>query len=189
MYAGFRLLILSGRSALCLILLLLATTALAAAVNTVVRPVLAHGPGSLRDPMVLDTVGHWAGQVSSHVSKLPSKPTLWLGETGSAQVGGEPGVSGRWATALWWLDQLGQVATLGHAVQCRQTLCGADYGLIEEKTHLPTVRNLHSPTHHSFLLLSFAILLVSQCMLLCLRCPSRCAHLDGPQLSSLQHMA
>ena len=26
-------------------------------------------------------------------------------------MGGEPGVSGRWATALWWLDQLGLLAT------------------------------------------------------------------------------
>ena len=60
-----------------------------------------------------------------------AKPAVWLGETGSAQVGGEPEVSGRWATALWWLDQLGALALVGHRVQCRQTLSGSDYGLID----------------------------------------------------------
>ena len=30
----------------------------------------------------------------------PPPAVIWLGETGSAQVGGEPGVSGRWASAL-----------------------------------------------------------------------------------------
>eukprot|EP00327_Prymnesium_parvum_P004018 CAMPEP_0182828494 /NCGR_PEP_ID=MMETSP0006_2-20121128/17507_1 /TAXON_ID=97485 /ORGANISM="Prymnesium parvum, Strain Texoma1" /LENGTH=245 /DNA_ID=CAMNT_0024955869 /DNA_START=108 /DNA_END=846 /DNA_ORIENTATION=- len=99
---------------------------------------LANGPNSLRDPAVLDTAGHWAEQVRSEVMRLPKQPMLWLGETGSAQVGGEPGLSGRWATALWWLDQLGLLAQLGHAVQCRQTLSGADYGLIDDSTFVPT---------------------------------------------------
>ena len=63
---------------------------------------------------------------------------MWLGETGSAQAGGQAGVSGRWAGALWWLDQLASLSTIGHEVQCRQTLSGSDYGLLSETTLEPT---------------------------------------------------
>ncbi|KAL1516048.1 hypothetical protein AB1Y20_002660 [Prymnesium parvum] len=133
-----KLLSLSLRTVFGLLGLVLAVASVAVAVNYIVRPVLANGPNSLRDPAVLDTAGHWAEQVRSEVMRLPKQPMLWLGETGSAQVGGEPGLSGRWATALWWLDQLGLLAQLGHAVQCRQTLSGADYGLIDDSTFVPT---------------------------------------------------
>jgi len=112
--------------------------ALALAVNSAVRPVRATGALSLRDPITLDTVAHWGEAVRSEVVALPKAVQLWLGETGSAQVGGEPGVSGRWASALWWLDQLGLLATRQHAVQCRQTLSGADYGLIDDASIEPT---------------------------------------------------
>ena len=37
-----------------------------------------------------------------------------------------------------WLDQLGALAKRGTAVQCRQTLAGADYGLLDEETLEPT---------------------------------------------------
>jgi len=65
-------------------------------------------------------------------------PACWLGETGSAQVGGQPGVSGTWAATVWWLDQLGLLALEGQEVQCRQTLAGADYGLLLEGGLAPT---------------------------------------------------
>ena len=127
-----------------------------------VRPL--SDPRSLQRVYVLDTVLKWAEHVRTSIreetrgsaveeqpqgggrrhrrrnSNPPPKPppALWLGETGSAQVGGQPGVSGRWASTLWWLDQLGLLAARGHAVQVRQTLCGADYGLLDEATLSPT---------------------------------------------------
>ena len=112
---------------------------------------------ALRRVEVLDTVRTWAEKVHEVVRSIPfpnalpdrSKslhpggrlgggPVIWLGETGSAQVGGQPEVSGRWAAALWWLDQLGALARCSHEVQVRQTLCGADYGLLDEGTLEPT---------------------------------------------------
>lgn len=112
--------------ALCAVLV----TALATLVRRAVRPVSA---ASLRQPANLDTAVELGQQVLSLVrgSEVSAKAAVWLGETGSAQVGGEPEVSGRWATALWWLDQLGALALVGHQVQCRQTLSGSDYGLID----------------------------------------------------------
>eukprot|EP00315_Gephyrocapsa_oceanica_P054957 CAMPEP_0185484950 /NCGR_PEP_ID=MMETSP1366-20130426/9701_1 /TAXON_ID=38817 /ORGANISM="Gephyrocapsa oceanica, Strain RCC1303" /LENGTH=226 /DNA_ID=CAMNT_0028093039 /DNA_START=32 /DNA_END=708 /DNA_ORIENTATION=- len=65
-------------------------------------------------------------------------PSCWLGETGSAQVGGQQGVSGTWEATLWWLDQLGGLALEGTEVQCRQALAGSDYGLLSEETLQPT---------------------------------------------------
>ena len=118
--------------------------ALASAVATllwrVVRPVSFQ---ALRDPAFLDTAAEWAARVGEICATAPPPiaaaaaaaaappPAVWLGETGSAQVGGEPGVSGRWGSALWWLDQLGLLALSGQRVQCRQTLLGSDYGLID----------------------------------------------------------
>lgn len=135
-----RRLLSAGGVALLLTLLLLAT-ALACAINAVVRPVHLT---SLRTVGNLDTVGSWAAEVNAAVAALQPDggaapaPAIWLGETGSAQVGGQPGVSGRWASTLWWLDQLGLLATMKHSVQCRQTLSGADYGLIDDATLEPT---------------------------------------------------
>uniref|UniRef100_A0A7S3C5L5 Uncharacterized protein n=1 Tax=Haptolina ericina TaxID=156174 RepID=A0A7S3C5L5_9EUKA len=133
--------LLPRRAIVFLLTMLFAVLALVLAVRAVVRPVHAVGPLSLRDPAVLDTVAHWGAGVRDAIDSLPKQPKLpelWLGETGSAQVGGEPGISGCWATSLWWLDQLGLLATQGHAVQCRQTLAGADYGLIDDATLEPT---------------------------------------------------
>lgn len=107
-----------------------------------VRPV--SDPTSLRHVHVLDTVIRWAEVVRASIRSAsdphtPERtPAVWLGETGSAQVGGQPGVSGTWAATLWWLDQLGSLALLDTQVQVRQTLCGADYGLLDEATLSPT---------------------------------------------------
>ena len=139
----------------------LAAAAAAAAVFVVVV-FLAHvllspvGPRTLTDPRRLDRVRHWAKTVSAAAEAAtaaggdaisdagaPARrdattPECWLGETGSAQAGGQPGVSGRWVGALWWLDQLGAVAAAGHRLQCRQTLSGSDYGLLDDGTLAPT---------------------------------------------------
>jgi len=111
---------------------------LVAAIHVVVTPVTAQ---TLTTPSMLDVVTHWGKQVSENARLVESpkrRPQVWLGETGSAQAGGQAGVSGRWAATLWWLDQLGALSQLEHRVQCRQTLSGSDYGLLNEATLEPT---------------------------------------------------
>ena len=110
---------------------------LCTAVQEIVTPVTLH---SLRTPATLDRVRVWGAEVVATAQTVPkaTRPDVWLGETGSAQAGGQSGVSGRWVATLWWLDQLGSLAVLHHKVQCRQTLSGSDYGLIDDQTMRPT---------------------------------------------------
>jgi len=112
--------------------------ALVAAAHYVVTPVTRD---SLRTPAVLDLARHWGRRVSENAALVEApatRPEVWLGETGSAQAGGQAGVSGRWVGALWWLDQLALLSTIDHKVQCRQTLSGSDYGLLDEGSLEPT---------------------------------------------------
>ena len=84
----------------------------------------------LISPKYLDEVSVWAKELKHARDKYAPKSELWLGETGSAQCGGEPGVSDQYINALWWIDQLGQLAKLDHKVVIRQNLIGADYALL-----------------------------------------------------------
>lgn len=89
------------------------------------------------DPEALAEVDRWA----EHVEKLrdafrPGIPA-WLGESGNAQCGGEPGISDGFAGGFWWLDQLGRLARRGHRVVVRQTLSGSNYGLLDDATLEP----------------------------------------------------
>lgn len=78
---------------------------------------------------------------SEHLARLRDahqpQAELWTGETGSAQCGGQPFLSDRWASSFWWLDQLGQGARLGQKVMVRQALIGGDYGLLDRLTRKP----------------------------------------------------
>ena len=86
----------------------------------------------LLDPGNLDEAGYWADKVRAwRDSYAPGKP-IWLGETGNAQYGGEPGVSDVYIAGLWWLDELGLLAKKGESVVVRQTLSGVDYGMIDD---------------------------------------------------------
>jgi heparanase 1 len=94
-------------------------------------------PSRLLDPSNLDEAGYWAAQMAAWRDEYaPGKP-IWLGETGNAQFGGEPGLSDVYLGGLWWLDQLGLLATLGQDVVVRQTLIGSDYGMIDAETLAP----------------------------------------------------
>lgn len=62
---------------------------------------------------------------------------LWTGESGSAQCGGQPKLSDRFASCFWWADQLGRGAKLGQKVMIRQSLIGGDYGLIQRESLKP----------------------------------------------------
>lgn len=85
------------------------------------------------DPEVLDEIDTWARQVEDAAQGKP----VWLGETGNAQCGGEPGVSDTFVAGFWWLDELARVARRGEPVIVRQTLSGSDYGLIDDATLSP----------------------------------------------------
>jgi len=88
-------------------------------------------------PARLGELDRWARQVEGEVRAHAPRASVWLGETASAQCGGEPGISNTFADALWWLDELGRLARRGEQVVIRQTLSGSDYGLIDDATLEP----------------------------------------------------
>ena len=88
-------------------------------------------------PARLGEVDRWARQVEDQARAHAPRAAVWLGETASAQCGGEPGISNTFADALWWLDELGRLARRGEQVVIRQTLSGSDYGLVDDATLEP----------------------------------------------------
>jgi heparanase 1 len=94
-------------------------------------------PSRLLDPKNLDEAGLWADRMRTwRDAYAPGKP-IWLGETGNAQFGGEPGLSDVYLGGLWWLDELGLLATKDTQVVVRQTLSGMNYGMIDDETLTP----------------------------------------------------
>jgi hypothetical protein len=89
------------------------------------------------DPETLDELDTWAARVESARDRYARGKPVWLGESGNAQCGGEPGVSDAFVSGFWWLDQLGRLARRGESVFVRQTLSGSNYGLIDEATLTP----------------------------------------------------
>lgn len=92
---------------------------------------------NLLNPNFLNEVDKWAAYVEKTGDLYAPGKEVWLGETGNAQAGGEPGVSNTYVSGLWWLDQLGLMARRGHKVVVRQTLVGSDYGLLNYETLAP----------------------------------------------------
>jgi len=89
-------------------------------------------PSRLLDPKNLDEGKPWAKKKKKwRDSYAPGKP-VWLGETGNAQFGGEPGLSDVYLGGLWWMDQLGLLARTGHDTVVRQSLAGMNYGMIND---------------------------------------------------------
>jgi hypothetical protein len=88
-------------------------------------------------PERLGEVDRWAQQVETAAHEHAPHAAVWLGETASAQCGGEAGVSDSFADALWWLDELGRISRRGQPVVVRQTLSGSDYGLVDDRTMQP----------------------------------------------------
>jgi heparanase 1 len=85
----------------------------------------------------LDEFERWSTQVESSARMHAPMAEVWLGETGNAQCGGQPGVSDAFAGSFWWLDELGRAARHGEQVVIRQTLAGANYGLLDAATLTP----------------------------------------------------
>jgi hypothetical protein len=99
-----------------------------------VRPA---GVDVLLDADNLDEIDRWADQVATSVMAHSPAASVWLDETGNAQCGGEPGVSDVFVSGFWWLDQLGKMARRGTPVVVRQSLVGANYGLLAADTLEP----------------------------------------------------
>lgn len=95
------------------------------------------GPAVLLEPQALAEVDRWADEVESARARSAPGAEVWLGETGNAQCGGEPGVSDAFVGSLWWIDQLGRMARRGQQVVIRQTLSGSNYGLLDDVTLRP----------------------------------------------------
>ncbi|NUM35891.1 MAG: hypothetical protein HUU50_15210 [Candidatus Brocadiae bacterium] len=94
-------------------------------------------PGRLLSSYNLDEAAYWALEIGNMVNQYAPGKEIWLGETGNAQFGGEPGLSDVYLASLWWMDQSGLLAKSGNKVVIRQTLSGMDYGMIEEGTWMP----------------------------------------------------
>lgn len=97
----------------------------------------AYSGALLQGPEPLDEIAKWAAEVETERDQHNADAPIWLGETGHAQCGGEPGVSETFESTFWWLDELGQMARRGHELVVRQTLSGSNYGLIDDQTLEP----------------------------------------------------
>jgi heparanase 1 len=94
--------------------------------------VLRATPTRLLDPSYLDEIDRWADEVEQARAGHAPQAEGWLDETSNAQCGGAPGISDAFVSSLWWLDELGKMAQRGTPVVVRQSLTGADYGLLAE---------------------------------------------------------
>ena len=66
-------------------------------------------------------------------TKVMERPTeLWAGEHGGHNGGGRHGITNRYASGLWYLDQMGSLARNAHTVFLRQDFVGANYGLLDK---------------------------------------------------------
>jgi len=110
----------------------------------------AH-PLRLLEPANLDEIRHWAGRFRRSRDRWAPQAQLWLGETGNAQFGGEPGLSDVYLGGLWWLDQLGVLAQERHDVVVRQSLTGQNYGLLDDQGLAPRPDYWNSLAWKSFM--------------------------------------
>ena len=86
----------------------------------------------------LDEITGWADAIEALRAEHAPRADVWLGETGHAQCGGEPGVSGTFVSGFWWLDELGLMARRGTPIVARQALTVGRYRLIDPATWEPT---------------------------------------------------
>ncbi len=94
-------------------------------------------PGTMLEPAHLDEIERWRQVVQDLRDEHAPHAQMFLGETGNAQCGGEPGISDAYEGGFWWLDQLGLMARAGQRFVVRQTLSGSNYGLINDVTLEP----------------------------------------------------
>lgn len=91
----------------------------------------------LLDPRSLEDFERFSNKLDGYRRQHQPQAELWTGESGSAQCGGQPKLSDRFASCFWWADQLGRGAKLGQKVMIRQSLIGGDYGLVQRESLKP----------------------------------------------------
>lgn len=91
----------------------------------------------LLNPKSFEDFKNFSLQLCRLRDKYQPQAEVWTGESGSAQCGGQPDLSDRWASSFWWADQLGMGAKCGQTVMVRQSLVGGDYGMIDRLTLKP----------------------------------------------------
>ncbi len=94
-------------------------------------------PESLLAPRNLDEVARYSRHIGALETRRGFAGERWLGELGPALYGGEPGLSDRFLSGLWWLDALSSAALAGEDRVARQTLFGSEYGLLRSESYLP----------------------------------------------------
>lgn len=91
----------------------------------------------LLDPKSFEDYRNFSQRLCHLRDRYHPQAEVWTGESGSAQCGGQPDLSDRWASSFWWADQLGLGARYGQKVMVRQSLVGGDYGLVDRLTLKP----------------------------------------------------
>jgi hypothetical protein len=87
---------------------------------------------SFLSPVALDKSGAGIVALKAALGASPSLPPLWAGETAAANNGGQSGITDTFIDGFWYLDQLGQHASLNVSVTLRQTLMASGgYPLVE----------------------------------------------------------
>jgi hypothetical protein len=82
----------------------------------------------MTDPAALDGTAVYAASLEPAVASRHARQ--WVGETSGSSNGGTPNVSDRYVDGVWWVDQLGALASHGVVSQMRQSILGADYGVL-----------------------------------------------------------
>lgn len=88
---------------------------------------------NLFDESIISTHRYYASYIKETAGKVP----VCLGETASAQCGGQTGVSDTMLDALWWADWIGIMTQEGSSSFIRQTLMGFHYGTIDPESYEP----------------------------------------------------
>ena len=94
-------------------------------------------PEKLLNPGNLDELGRYSRRIGDIQARRAFAGERWLGELGPALYGGEPGLSDRYISGLWWLDALSAAAKAGEERVFRQTLFGSEYGLLRSDDYAP----------------------------------------------------
>lgn len=89
------------------------------------------------DPASFEDFRNFSQRLCRLRDRYQPQAEVWTGESGSAQCGGQPDLSDRWASSFWWADQLGMGARCGQSAMVRQSLVGGDYGLVDRLTLKP----------------------------------------------------
>ncbi|MBX2858219.1 MAG: glycoside hydrolase [Cellvibrionaceae bacterium] len=92
---------------------------------------------SMLAPKSLESFATYSNKLKAWRDLYQPNAEIWTGETGSAQCGGQPRISDRYASCFWWADQLGRGAALGQKIMVRQSLIGGDYGMIDRLSLKP----------------------------------------------------